>query len=173
MEGFHKIIGMSVCRVLILQAMLRQYGRDVPEHLLEKLVGAFSELRAMADEGLIAYPYSTREVVAIVKHLQEFPHEGVSSVARNVFDFDTHNPDLLQVIMRVLHRHGIPAGASSSSVRLSPQYPLPALQQIGQWIVKTDNAMTLDCHHLPVALKFVVRDHQEALQQNWIWRRSM
>ena len=70
MEGFHKIIGMSVCRVLILQAMLRQYGGDVPEHLLEKLVGAFSELGAMADEGLIAYPYSTREVVAIVKHLQ-------------------------------------------------------------------------------------------------------
>jgi hypothetical protein len=29
--------------------MLKQYGRDVPEHLLEKLVGAFSELRAMAD----------------------------------------------------------------------------------------------------------------------------
>jgi hypothetical protein len=91
--------------------------------------------------------------VAIVKHLQEFPHEGVSSVVRNVFDFDTHNPDLLQVIMRVLQRNGIPAGASSSSVRLSPEYPLPALQQIGQWTVKTDNAVTLDVHHLSVTLK--------------------
>ena len=50
--------------------MLRHYGRDVPEHLLQKLVAAFSELRSMADEGLISYPYSTREVVAIVKHLQ-------------------------------------------------------------------------------------------------------
>ena len=52
------------------QAMLRQYGPDVPDHLLKKLVAAFSELREMADEGLIAYPYSTREVVSIVKHLQ-------------------------------------------------------------------------------------------------------
>ena len=50
--------------------MLRQYGPDVPEASLKKLVTAFSELRQMADEGLIAYPYSTREVVNIVKHLQ-------------------------------------------------------------------------------------------------------
>lgn len=50
--------------------MLRQYGPDVPETSLKKLVTAFSELRQMADEGLIAYPYSTREVVNIVKHLQ-------------------------------------------------------------------------------------------------------
>ena len=31
---------------------------------------AFSELRSMADEGQIHYPYSTREVVNIVKHLE-------------------------------------------------------------------------------------------------------
>ena len=33
-------------------------------------IQAFSELRAMADQGSITYPYSTREVVNIVKHLQ-------------------------------------------------------------------------------------------------------
>ena len=50
--------------------MLRQYGPDVPVAILEKLVLAFGELRDMADQGLIAYPYSTREVVNMVKHLQ-------------------------------------------------------------------------------------------------------
>lgn len=50
--------------------MLRQYGPDVPEAILEKLVLSFGELRDMADQGLIAYPYSTREVVNMVKHLQ-------------------------------------------------------------------------------------------------------
>ena len=50
--------------------MLREYGGDVPERLLQRLVVAFAELREMADDGLIAYPYSTREVVAIVRHLQ-------------------------------------------------------------------------------------------------------
>ena len=51
-------------------SMLRQYGKDVPDHILHKLVLAFGELRSLADQGLIAYPYSTREVVSIVKHLQ-------------------------------------------------------------------------------------------------------
>lgn len=51
-------------------AMLKQYGPGVPDAVLQKLVAAFGELRAMADQGTITYPYSTREVVNIVKHLQ-------------------------------------------------------------------------------------------------------
>ena len=51
-------------------AMLQRYGPDVPKSILRKLVLAFSELRELADQGLIAYPYSTREVVNMVKHLQ-------------------------------------------------------------------------------------------------------
>ena len=51
-------------------AMLRNYGPDVPEEILRKLVLAFSELRDLADQGLITYPYSTREVVNMVRHLQ-------------------------------------------------------------------------------------------------------
>lgn len=50
--------------------MLKQYGPDVPEGMIRKLVGVFGELRVMADQGLVNYPYSTREVVNIVKHLQ-------------------------------------------------------------------------------------------------------
>uniref|UniRef100_A0AAQ5Y816 von Willebrand factor A domain-containing protein 8 n=1 Tax=Amphiprion ocellaris TaxID=80972 RepID=A0AAQ5Y816_AMPOC len=50
--------------------MLKQYGPDVPDATLQKLVAAFGELRSMADQGTITYPYSTREVVNIVKHLQ-------------------------------------------------------------------------------------------------------
>ena len=51
-------------------AMLRQYGPGVPEAILKRLVLAFGELRDMADQGLIAYPYSTREVVNMVRHLE-------------------------------------------------------------------------------------------------------
>lgn len=50
--------------------MVCQYGPGVPEDILKKLVSAFAELREMADEGKISYPYSTREVVNIVRHLQ-------------------------------------------------------------------------------------------------------
>lgn len=41
-------------------AMLKQYGPNVSEDVLRKIVKAFSELRTMADEEQIQYPYSTR-----------------------------------------------------------------------------------------------------------------
>lgn len=50
--------------------LLKQYGPDVNDQVILKLVKAFDELRNMADKGLVSYPYSTREVVSIVKHLQ-------------------------------------------------------------------------------------------------------
>lgn len=50
--------------------MLRRYGDTVPDATLRRLVAAFGELRSLADQGLISYPYSTREVVSVVKHLQ-------------------------------------------------------------------------------------------------------
>jgi len=51
-------------------SMLQQYGPHVPPETLRRLVLAFGELRSMADHGLISYPYSTREVVNMVKHLE-------------------------------------------------------------------------------------------------------
>lgn len=50
--------------------LLKQYAPNVDEKIVHKLVKAFGELRSMADQGLVSYPYSTREVVNIVKHLQ-------------------------------------------------------------------------------------------------------
>lgn len=50
--------------------LLKQYGPNVDEKVIFKLVKAFGKLRSMADQGLVSYPYSTREVVNIVKHLE-------------------------------------------------------------------------------------------------------
>ncbi len=88
-------------------SMLRRYGPDVPENTLRRLVRAFSELRTMADDGLIQYPYSTREVVNVVKHLQMFPDEGLGSVVRNVFDFDSYDKEVRDSLDEVLHKHGM------------------------------------------------------------------
>jgi len=99
--------------------MLRKYGKDVPEPQLQKLVAAFGELRDLADRGLISYPYSTREVVNIVKHLQEFPQEGLANVAKNVFDFDSYNKESQEQLASVMHKHGIPVGAKPHHVKIS------------------------------------------------------
>ena len=81
--------------------MLKQYGPEVSEDILRRLVTAFSELRTMADEGTIQYPYSTREVVNIVKHLQKFPNEGLGQIVRNVFDFDAYDKEAREAVEEV------------------------------------------------------------------------
>uniref|UniRef100_A0A8C2BCM9 von Willebrand factor A domain-containing protein 8 n=1 Tax=Cyprinus carpio TaxID=7962 RepID=A0A8C2BCM9_CYPCA len=116
-------------------AMLKQYGPDVPDAILQKLVAAFGELRAMADQGTITYPYSTREVVNIVKHLQKFPDEGLANVVRNVFDFDSYNKDIREVLIAALHKHGIPIGAKPTSVHLAKELPLPDCKMAGYWTI--------------------------------------
>lgn len=116
-------------------AMLKQYGPDVPDAVLQKLVAAFGELRAMADQGTITYPYSTREVVNIVKHLQKFPDEGLANVVRNVFDFDSYNKDMREVLISALHKHGIPIGAKPTSVHLAKELPLPDCKMTGYWTI--------------------------------------
>uniref|UniRef100_A0A8D1LLG9 von Willebrand factor A domain-containing protein 8 n=1 Tax=Sus scrofa TaxID=9823 RepID=A0A8D1LLG9_PIG len=118
--------------------MLRQYGPNVPEPILQKLVAAFGELRNLADQGTINYPYSTREVVNIVRHLQKFPTEGLSSVVRNVFDFDSYNNDMREILINTLHKHGIPIGAKPTSVQLQLTIPTrshegPALINIQEY----------------------------------------
>ena len=50
--------------------LLKKYGPNVSHDILTKLIGAFSELRDMSDKGIFLYPYSTRELVNIVKHLE-------------------------------------------------------------------------------------------------------
>ncbi|XP_061081457.1 von Willebrand factor A domain-containing protein 8 [Conger conger] len=113
--------------------MLKRYGPDVPDALLERLVSAFGELRNMADQGTITYPYSTREVVNIVRHLQKFPEEGLANVVRNVFDFDSYNKDTREILIAALHKHGIPIGAKPSSVHLAKELALPEHRMTGYW----------------------------------------
>lgn len=87
--------------------MLQQYAPDVPNRTLYKLVKVFSELRSRADEGSIQYPYSTREVVNIVKHLQRFPNEALGQVVRNVFDFDAYDSEVQKTLEEILQKNGM------------------------------------------------------------------
>lgn len=87
--------------------LLQQYGPNVDKDTLEKLVNAFAELRSMADVGQLSYPYSTREVVNIVKHLEKYPHENIAELIGNVLDFDRYSPEALEQVTDVLQKHGL------------------------------------------------------------------
>jgi hypothetical protein len=104
--------------------MLRAYAPEMEDAILDRLVATFAELRNMADQGQTQYPYSTREAVAIVKHLQKFPDEGIQAACQNVFDFDIYNPEASRMVVEILQRHGIPVNAKNDDIRLAAEWKL-------------------------------------------------
>ncbi|CAG8551920.1 10698_t:CDS:10 [Diversispora eburnea] len=93
--------------------LLKKYAPDVSEDLLLRLTAVFNDLRKLVDEGLISYPYSTRELVNVVKHMQQFPDEGVSRILQNVFDFDQYDKDSKDLLIATFQKHEIPVGLES------------------------------------------------------------
>jgi hypothetical protein len=114
--------------------LLKSYGPNVADDVLDRLIAAFSDLRKLVDEGSINYPYSTRELVNIVKHLQAFPHEGVSTAVKNVFDFDTEQ-EISQILVEVMTKNGIPLASRKSEfeVCLAQPKPLPTPVLVERW----------------------------------------
>lgn len=52
-------------------------------------------------------PYSIREAVALIKHLQAFPEDGVLNALPNVLGFDQYGgPDLRRTLADVFRRRG-------------------------------------------------------------------
>ncbi len=80
--------------------------------MLTRIASAFAELHELYEGGTLLYPYSTREMVHIVKHLSKYPGSSVSEALRNVLDFDATDGNVLAIITDVLSRHGIPLLAS-------------------------------------------------------------
>ena len=42
-------------------------------------------------------------------------------VVRNVFDFDTYNKEMEEVVINTLHKHGIPVGAGPNNINLAKE----------------------------------------------------
>ncbi|KAI9009541.1 AAA domain-containing protein [Gaertneriomyces semiglobifer] len=92
-------------------SLLRQAAPAVDPMTLEKLVHAFGDLRQAFDNGLVSYPYSLRELMNIVKHMQAYPDDPLDQILRNVFDFDVHRKDFFEVLVKALSKHGLNVAA--------------------------------------------------------------
>ncbi|KAM6448203.1 von Willebrand factor A domain-containing protein 8 isoform 3-T3 [Liasis olivaceus] len=66
---------------------------------------------------------------------QKFPAEGLANVVRNVFDFDSYNKEMREILIRTLHKHGIPIGANPTNVQMAKELPLPGPKFMGYWKV--------------------------------------
>lgn len=58
-------------------SLLANYAPTTSPLLLDKLAKAFARLRDLHQSGVVAYPYSIREAVAVVRHLEKFPEDGL------------------------------------------------------------------------------------------------
>jgi len=87
-------------------SLLQAYAPDVDEQVLRRIAASFDELRLMFQQGDIAYPYSTRESVAIAKHLQAYPDDDVVDVLQNVLSLDSFDDHLFAALGKVFSYHG-------------------------------------------------------------------
>ena len=90
--------------------LLLQYGPDIPIHVLRSLVAFFEDLGKLCKDGALQYPFSLRELIAIVRHLQAFPQDGIFQALNNVFHFDSADEATMDHVRRLLHVHLSPLG---------------------------------------------------------------
>ncbi|KAJ7173000.1 AAA domain-containing protein [Mycena crocata] len=89
------------------RTLLAQLAPEIDEELILRLVGAFHDLRKGYDSGTLNYPYSLRELINLVKHLQAYPSDSLGDALRNVFDFDVYKPETIEQLAAILRQHGL------------------------------------------------------------------
>jgi len=117
--------------------LLRSYAPTTSADILRTLAKCFAELRGLADEAVISYPYSTREAVNVAKHLEAFPDDGLVSALHNVLDFDSFQPEISQLLCKVLQSNGIPfvfedLKGRALGTNLGTVQPLPQFKPSGE-----------------------------------------
>ncbi|KWU41842.1 hypothetical protein RHOSPDRAFT_30334 [Rhodotorula sp. JG-1b] len=85
--------------------VLQQLAPELEPDMLKALVFAFNDLRKEFEAGTLSYPFSLREMLALVRHLRRFPTDSLEQALRNLFDFDIHRPETIDALAAVLKRY--------------------------------------------------------------------
>jgi von Willebrand factor A domain-containing protein 8 len=140
-------------------SLLQAYGPDVPVDIINRIAHAFRDLRRAYEDQEMSYPYSAREAVAVVKHVQAYPEDGVAAAVENIIGFEGYNPRIRKQIALIFQSKGIPvpiqqrlgghADALShresvlANIILAPSRPVPAPMTYPV-IMKLQGAMKCD-----------------------------
>lgn len=55
--------------------------------------------------GTLQYPYSLRELIALVRHLKAFPEDSLEQALRNIFDFDVNREETMDALYDILRKN--------------------------------------------------------------------
>jgi hypothetical protein len=94
--------------------LLASYAPSLDDEVIRALASSFSDLRLLSDNGDLNYPYSTREAIAVVKHLHKYPEDGLDVVLHNILDFDSYDKQTYLLLGQTFQKHGIAISDSMS-----------------------------------------------------------
>lgn len=104
--------------------LLRAFAPSVDTKVIGRIAETFAELRDLNVSGVLNYPFSAREAVAIVKHLQAYPQDAVEAAVEDILGFDGMNPQVRTVIAEVFQKRGFRITADAPVVKFSVASPM-------------------------------------------------
>lgn len=87
--------------------ILLSYGPKVHNDIIDLIVQIWEDLRIAHTHGLIVYPFSVRESVNVVKHLNQYPEDGIQDAVENVIAFDRLDVTLTNQLKEIFGKHGV------------------------------------------------------------------
>ena len=63
-------------------SLLTAFAPEIDSQTLARLSNVFADLRMLNDQGILAYPFSAREAVALAKHLGAYPSDKIEGALR-------------------------------------------------------------------------------------------
>lgn len=87
--------------------LLKSYGPSVDVDIVMKLANSFAQLRQLNEQGDLQYPFSVREAVSIIKHVEKYPQDSIAAAIESVIAFDSLLPRTRSRIAAVFQKHGL------------------------------------------------------------------
>jgi von Willebrand factor A domain-containing protein 8 len=97
------------------ERVLASYGPNVSSELIGTIVEIWQDLAAAHQKGILAYPFSVREAISVVRHLDAFPSDGLLRSVENVIAFDRFDGALLNQLISIFARHGVQLQSSRTA----------------------------------------------------------
>jgi hypothetical protein len=87
--------------------VLKTYAPKVKDLKLKKLIKVANDLRNAYKNGLLPRPLSTRALVRIVKHLNDYPKDDIMPVVKKAYNLEYLNNNAQGVVDKVLEVYGL------------------------------------------------------------------
>jgi MoxR-like ATPase len=101
--------------------IIKRYGPRVSDDVIATIISIWQDLSQAHRKGVLAYPFSVREAVSVVRHLEAYPDDGLDEAIENVIAFDRSDNALLKQLGSIFGRHGVNLldGLSNSAEELA------------------------------------------------------